>query len=102
MSQYDIGGIYPPTGIDVLSPWEVPLVNTLILLLSGATVTWSHNAIVAGYRKPAILGLIFTVVLAIIFTSLQAFEYYGAPFTISDGVYGSTFFMATGFQPLLC
>jgi len=74
------------------------LVNTLILLLSGATVTWSHNAIVAGYRKPAILGLIFTVILAVIFTSLQAFEYYGAPFTISDGIYGSTFFMATGFH----
>ena len=95
---HDIGGIYPPNGIDVLSPLEVPLLNTLILLLSGATVTWSHNAICAGFRKPAILSLIITVILAAIFTGFQVFEYYSAPFTISDGCYGSTFFMATGFH----
>ena len=95
---HDIGGIYPPNGIDVLSPWEIPLLNTLILLLSGATVTWSHNAICAGFRKPAILSLIITVILAAIFTGFQVFEYYSAPFTISDGCYGSTFFMATGFH----
>jgi heme/copper-type cytochrome/quinol oxidase subunit 3 len=95
---HDIGGIYPPNGIDVLSPWEVPLLNTMILLLSGATVTWSHNAICAGFRKPAILSLILTVVLAAIFTGFQVFEYYNAPFSISDGCYGSTFFMATGFH----
>ena len=54
---HDVGGIYPPYGISVLSPWEVPLINTLILLLSGATVTWSHGAIVAGFRKSAIVSL---------------------------------------------
>jgi cytochrome c oxidase subunit 3 len=95
---HDIGGIYPPNGVDVISPWEVPLVNTLILLLSGATVTWSHGEIIAGFRKPAIVGLIFTVILATIFTSLQVFEYFTAPFSISDGIYGSTFFLATGFH----
>jgi len=95
---HDVGGIYPPLYIDILSPWEIPLVNTLILLLSGATVTWSHNAIIAGFRKPAIISLIITVFLAIFFTTLQIFEYYAAFFTISDGVFGSTFFMATGFH----
>jgi len=93
-----IGAVFPPKGIDVLSPWDVPLVNTLILLLSGATVTWAHHAIVGGARDHAILGLILTVILAVTFTGLQAFEYYEANFRISDGIYGSTFFMATGFH----
>jgi len=95
---HDIGGIYPPNGIDIISPWEVPLVNTLLLLLSGLTVTWSHNTIIAGFRKSAIISLIITVFLAIIFTSLQIFEYNTSSFAISDGIYGSTFFMATGFH----
>jgi len=93
-----IGGIWPPSGIDPLSPWGVPLLNTGILLTSGATVTWAHHAIVAGRKKSAFIGLVFTIVLAIIFTALQAVEYVEAPFTISDGVYGSTFYMATGFH----
>jgi cytochrome c oxidase subunit 3 len=58
----DIGAIWPPKGIAVFNPWEVPLLNTLILLLSGVTVTWAHHAIVAGDREGAILGLFFTVV----------------------------------------
>lgn len=93
-----IGAVFPPKGIDVLSPWDVPLVNTLILLLSGATVTWAHHAIVAGSRDQSLRGLTFTVILAILFTCLQGFEYLEANFRISDGVYGSTFFMATGFH----
>jgi cytochrome c oxidase subunit 3 len=76
----------------------VPLLNTLLLLCSGATVTYSHHAITAGKKTDAVLGLIFTVVLATLFTALQAFEYVSATFTISDGIYGSTFFMATGFH----
>jgi len=72
--------------------------NTLILLCSGATVTYSHHAITAGNKNEAVLGLVFTVILAIIFTALQALEYVTANFTISDGIYGSTFFMATGFH----
>nr|BCG67642.1 cytochrome c oxidase subunit 3 [Haptophyceae sp. NIES-3900] len=93
-----IGAVYPPKGIAVLCAWDVPLVNTLILLLSGATVTWAHHAIVAGARDQAIYGLVLTIVLAIAFTGLQVFEYVGANFRISDGIYGSTFFMATGFH----
>jgi heme/copper-type cytochrome/quinol oxidase subunit 3 len=71
----DIGAIWPPKGIAVFNPWEVPLLNTLILLLSGVTVTWAHHAIVAGDREGAILGLFFTVVLGAIFTFFQWVEY---------------------------
>ena len=94
----EIGGVWPPKGIDVLSAWEVPLLNTVILLTSGASCTWCHHAIVAGERKDAIISLIITLILAVFFTALQAFEYVNAGFTISDSVFGSTFFMATGFH----
>jgi heme/copper-type cytochrome/quinol oxidase subunit 3 len=94
----EIGNIWPPKGIAVFNPFEIPLVNTLILLCSGATVTYSHHAITAGSKVEAIWGLVLTVVLAVIFTALQAFEYTSSEFSISDGIYGSTFFMATGFH----
>jgi cytochrome c oxidase subunit 3 len=94
----EIGSIWPPKGIEPLNPWEVPFLNTLILLSSGATVTWAHHAIVAGYRKEAIIGLAATIALAILFTGLQLYEYATASFSISDSVYGSTFYMATGFH----
>jgi heme/copper-type cytochrome/quinol oxidase subunit 3 len=68
------------------------------LLCSGATVTYAHHAITAGKKTDAVLGLILTIILAIFFTGFQAFEYVSAQFTISDGIYGSTFFMATGFH----
>lgn len=94
----DIGGVWPPDGIEILDPFAIPLLNTIILLSSGATVTWAHHAILAGDKRNAIIGLLLTIVLAIFFTALQVFEYINAPFTISDGIYGSTFFMATGFH----
>ena len=94
----EIGGVWPPKGIEVLSAWEIPLLNTIILLTSGASCTWCHHAIVAGERKDAIISLIITLILAVFFTALQAFEYVNAGFTISDSVFGSTFFMATGFH----
>jgi cytochrome c oxidase subunit 3 len=96
----ELGSIWPPKGIEALSPWEVPLLNTIILLSSGATLTWSHHALICGNRKEAILGLSLTILLGIIFTSLQLMEYYEAGFTISDGVYGSTFYGATGLHGL--
>jgi cytochrome c oxidase subunit 3 len=68
------------------------------LLCSGATITYSHHAITAGSKAEAILGLVLTIVLAIVFTGLQGFEYVSANFSISDGIFGSTFFMATGFH----
>jgi heme/copper-type cytochrome/quinol oxidase subunit 3 len=94
----DIGAAWPPAGIQTFSPWEVPLLNTLILLTSGVTVTWAHHAMVAGNREETILGLFFTICLGVLFTGFQALEYFEASFCISDGVYGSTFFMATGFH----
>lgn len=96
----EIGTIWPPVGIDPLNPFSVPLLNTAILLSSGATVTWAHHSIISKNRSESIKGLSITVLLGIIFTSLQAFEYIEAPFCISDSVYGSTFFVATGFHGL--
>ncbi|KAL8167383.1 hypothetical protein V2J09_008882 [Rumex salicifolius] len=97
----EIGGIWPPKGIGVLDPWEIPFLNTLILLSSGAAVTWAHHAILAGKEKRAVYALVATVLLALVFTGFQGMEYYQAPFTISDSIYGSTFFLATGFHGTL-
>lgn len=94
----EIGSVWPPTSIHPFDPWGVPLLNTIILLLSGATVTWAHHEILAGRKEPAKMGLFLTLALALTFTGFQVFEYIEASFTISDGVYGSTFFMATGFH----
>ena len=94
----EIGSIWPPKGIIVLNPWEIPFLNTLILLLSGCTVTWCHHAIVSNLRTQAIISLGLTIMLATIFTAFQAYEYNMADFRLSDGVYGSTFYMATGFH----
>ena len=94
----ELGVAWPPQGVHPLDSFSVPLLNTAILLSSGGTVTWAHHAIVSGKREEAILGLSLTVVLGVLFTGLQAIEYYEAPFAISDSVYGSTFFMATGFH----
>ena len=94
----EIGAVWPPKGIEPLNPWEVPFLNTIILLTSGASVTWAHHAILAGNREQGMYALIVTVVLAALFTGLQLFEYREASFSISDGIYGSTFFMSTGFH----
>jgi len=94
----EVGSVWPPRGIEVLSAWEVPFLNTRILLTSGAAVTWAHHARVAGRRDEAVQALRVTVGLAAGFTALQGVEYVNATFTISDSVYGSTFYMATGFH----
>jgi cytochrome c oxidase subunit 3 len=93
-----LGSVWPPLGINALNAWDIPLLNSVILLSSGATITWAHHSIVAKDRKSALLSLYLTIVLAIIFTVLQGFEYFHAEFTIADGVYGSTFYMCTGFH----
>ena len=95
-----LGGIWPPRGIDPLNAWEVPLWNTVLLLTSGATVTVAHHALLVGAsaKGRGTLALIATVALAGLFTALQGFEYVTAPFTMADNVYGSTFYMATGFH----
>jgi cytochrome c oxidase subunit 3 len=93
-----IGCCWPPKGIETFNAFGVPFLNTVILLSSGATVTWAHHAILAGDRQGALLGLISTIALAIIFTGFQYYEYSHASFTIADSVYGSCFYMATGFH----
>lgn len=94
----EIGGVWPPKGIDTFDPKAIPLLNTLILLTSGATVTYCHHSVTAGNKVDAIWALSLTVILAFLFTLLQSFEYATANFTIADGIYGSIFFMATGFH----
>ena len=95
-----IGVLWPPVGIDPLNPFSVPLLNTAILLSSGATVTWAHHSIVSGQKSEAVQGLALTVILGTFFTALQAMEYIEVPFSIADSVYGTTFFIATGFHGL--
>nr|YP_009318308.1 cytochrome c oxidase subunit III [Lunella granulata]AOZ71789.1 cytochrome c oxidase subunit III [Lunella granulata] len=96
----ELGSCWPPVGVDPLNPFQVPLLNTAVLLASGVTVTWAHHSLMEGDRLGGIQGLMATVILGVYFTVLQAGEYYEAPFTISDGAYGSTFFVATGFHGL--
>jgi cytochrome c oxidase subunit 3 len=96
----EIGNVWPPKGINSFNPLEIPLVNTAILLSSGVTITYSHHAIVAGRKLEAVWGLFLTILLAVIFTCFQAYEYINADFTISDSIFGSTFYLATGFRGL--
>jgi cytochrome c oxidase subunit III len=98
--------VWPPMGVQVLSPFHLPLVNTLTLLLSGTTVTWAHHALQIGDRRSAKIGLLLTILLGLLFTSIQAYEYrhilmeglFFSPASPNSGLYGSAFFMATGFH----
>ena len=96
------GGIWPPAGTQVFDPFHLPLLNTLILLTSGTTVTWAHHALLNNDRKGLVNGLILTIVLGLLFSFVQAWEYGHAMFAFSresgGNIYGSTFFMATGFH----
>jgi cytochrome c oxidase subunit 3 len=87
-------------GIDAIDPFELPLLNTVILLASGVSVTYGHHALIQGFRKGALLGLLLTVTLAILFTACQGIEYSVSSFTISDGAFGSCFYFGTGFHGL--
>lgn len=89
---------WPPAGIETFDPWDLPFINTLILLLSGTTVTWAHYAVLENNQKDAVTALTITVLLGIAFSALQALEYAHAPFTIKDGIYSSNFFITTGFH----
>jgi cytochrome c oxidase subunit III len=92
------GGQWPPAGIEVLDPLHLPLYNTVILLLSGTTVTWAHHALLHNDRKGLIYGLSLTVALGVLFSYVQYYEYVHAPFEFANSIYGATFFMATGFH----
>ena len=87
-------------GIETVNPYELPLLNTVILLSSGLTITYAHHSLIQGNRNGAINGIIFTVLLAAIFTIFQGIEYSVSSFTISDGIFGSSFYFATGFHGL--
>ena len=80
------------------NPWGFPLLNTMILLCSGTTVTWAHHSLIHGDRQGLKLGLLLTILLGLTFTGVQAYEYAHAPFAFKGSIYGSTFFMATGFH----
>ena len=96
----EIGGSWPPLGITPLDPFAIPLLNTILLLSSGAFVTYGHHALIEGNRKGAILGTFLTIVFAIVFTALQYYEYSEASFTMSDSVYGTVFYASTGLHGL--
>jgi len=94
----NVGGIWPPLFLNVLNPWKIPLLNTIILLSSGAAITWTHNSLLNSNKKNSLNSLIITLFLAIIFTYLQKYEYQSASLTLADGIYGSIFYLITGFH----
>jgi len=94
----ELGAQWPPIGIEPVNPFELPLLNTVILLSSGATITYAHHSLIQGKREGALYGSIATVLLAVIFTFFQGVEYSVSSFTISDGAFGTCFFFGTGFH----
>lgn len=92
----ELGATWPPMGIEAIDPFELPLVNTVILLSSGFTVTYAHHYLINGQRGNALNGLLYTIILALIFTGFQGVEYSVSSFTISDGAFGSCFYLGTG------
>lgn len=96
----EIGQLWPPLGIKPFNPFDIPLINTIILISSGLTVTWSHHSILNINLYESKKRLLITIILGIYFTLLQIIEYIESPFTIADSIYGSSFFIATGFHGL--
>ena len=94
----EIGGVWPPFGIEPIDAYELPLLNTMILLSSGAFVTYSHHCLIKGRRNGALNGLLVTILLGLLFTYFQYQEYLTSTFTIADGIFGTTFYFATGFH----
>lgn len=94
----ELGMVWPPKGVIPLAVYSVPLLNTVILLSRGVSVTWSHHALINNFFFKAVLSLLLTVILGVYFLFIQYVEYCEAQFSMADGVYGRTFFMATGFH----
>lgn len=95
-----IGFVWPPKTITPINPFDMPFMMTMILLLSGCTITWSHAALIEGNKRDMVRGLVVTIILGAIFTCFQAFEYHHAEFGFKDTIFASTFYMATGFHGL--
>ncbi len=93
-----IGGIWPPKGVEVFDAFGLPFLMTMVLLLSGCTVTWAHHAILEGKQQESVKALAITVGLGVLFTIIQGYEYHHAAFGFKDSVYSSAFYMATGFH----
>lgn len=94
----EIGAVWPPEGITAVNAHGIPFLNTVILILSSLSLTWAHHAIIENKFKESSLALGMTILLALVFVCFQAFEYFHAQFNISDSVYGSVFYMLTGFH----
>ncbi|MFA5538687.1 MAG: cytochrome c oxidase subunit 3 [Gemmobacter sp.] len=94
-----VDGPWPPAGIETFDPWHLPLINTLILLCSGAAATWAHHALAhENNRRDLVTGLALAIALGVLFTLFQAYEYSHAGFGFAGNIYGANFFMATGFH----
>jgi len=96
----ELGGQWPPLGIEAINAFELPLLNTVLLLASGVTITFSHHSLIQGNRNGALYGAAYTTILAAVFTGFQGLEYTVSSFTITDGVFGSCFYFGTGFHGL--
>nr|ARO34924.1 cytochrome c oxidase subunit III [Janus compressus] len=94
----EIGSMWPPKGIIAFNPYHIPLLNTIILISSGASITWSHHSLINKKFNQTMISLMMTITLGVYFSILQKYEYDESYFTITDSIYGSTFFMATGFH----
>uniref|UniRef100_UPI0030E06790 cytochrome c oxidase subunit III n=1 Tax=Antonbruunia milenae TaxID=3053535 RepID=UPI0030E06790 len=97
---FEVGCVWPPSGVESLSPFSIPLLNTVVLLGSGVSLTWSHHSLMKGDEKESVKSLLITILMGGYFSFLQVMEYSSASFSISDGVYGALFFVATGFHGL--
>lgn len=97
-SLFPTGGVWPPQGVHPLNPFDFPYFNTLILLLSGTTLTWAHHALLENHRKDVLKGLGVTIALGLLFSCIQIYEYAHASFGFKEGIYPSIFYMTTGFH----
>lgn len=94
----ELGAEWPPMGVSSVNPLELPLLNTMLLLSSGVTITVAHHCLIKSYRYGTLIGLYLTIVLAFLFTLFQAMEYVSSSFNFSDGIFGSSFYFGTGFH----
>uniref|UniRef100_A0AAU6PBE5 Cytochrome c oxidase subunit 3 n=1 Tax=Amblyseiulella paraheveae TaxID=3049516 RepID=A0AAU6PBE5_9ACAR len=98
--EMEIGNTWPPNSINMLNPFHIPILNTTILLTSGISVTWAHNCILNSKYSSSSSSIFITIFLGCFFSMIQSIEYYSADFSINDSVFGSTFFILTGFHGL--